>query len=373
MSKEVKEFDRVVIGGGLFGCYSALLLAKRGHRVALIEQSSDLLTRASYVNQARLHTGLHYPRSLLTAMEALEYYEMFRNRFPSAVRDFSQIYAIAKHNSKTSGEDFAHFIERLGVDTEEIENDQWFYPDAVARVFKVEEPSFDAVELRKLLSEEIETTSSISLLLNTAVIGGSAGNGEIFLELNNGTRINAGGLVIAAYAGTNGIRKSLNLGPLPLMFELAEVILGDVRADYENLGFTIMDGPFWSLMPFGHSGKSTLTSVGLTPIERAEGNPTFSCQSKREGCGPQSLADCNSCAVRPVSGFEHQIQQMSLFLKDVSFFKPTGSLLTVKSVLASSEVDDARPTLIHKEIDALVWTVFSGKVSTLFDLEGELM
>ena len=373
MSKVVKEFDRVVIGGGLFGCYSALLLAKRGHRVALVEQSVGLLTRASYVNQARLHTGLHYPRSLLTAMEAFEYYEIFRNRFPSAVRDFSQIYAIAKHNSKTSGEDFAHFINRLGVSTEEIENDQWFHPDAVARVFKVEEPSFDALELRKLLSQEIKSTPSISLLLNTAVIGGSTENGEIFLELNNRTRINAGGLVIAAYAGTNGIRESLKLLPLPLMFELAEIILGAVRPDYENLGFTVMDGPFWSLMPFGHSGKSTLTSVGLTPIERAVGNPAFSCQSKREGCEPKNLADCNSCAVRPASGFEHQIQQMSIFLKDVSFFKPTGSLVTVKSVLASSEVDDARPTLIHKEMDALIWTVFSGKVSTLFDLEGELM
>jgi len=76
--------------------------------------------------------------------------------------------------------------------------------------------------------------------------------------------------------------------------------------------------------------------------------------------------------VRPVSSVSHQVQQMSYFLKNRSFFTPTESLLTVKAILSTSEVDDARPTLIQKEKTNNVWTLISGKVSTLFDLEENL-
>jgi len=66
------------------------------------------------------------------------------------------------------------------------------------------------------------------------------------------------------------------------------------------------------------------------------------------------------------------LMQMQMFMKNKNFFKPTGSLMTVKSILSTTEVDDARPTLVQKEEDSNTWTVFSGKISTLFDLEGAL-
>lgn len=72
-----ENFERIVIGAGLFGAYSALFLARKGLKVCLVEQGEEILGRASYINQARLHTGLHYPRSLHTAIEAKNYYENF--------------------------------------------------------------------------------------------------------------------------------------------------------------------------------------------------------------------------------------------------------------------------------------------------------
>jgi hypothetical protein len=62
-------------------------------------------------------------------------------------------------------------------------------------------------------------------------------------------------------------------------------------------------------------------------------------------------------------------QQMRHYLKAADSYTATSRMLTVKAVLTSTEVDDARPTVVIKEDGLNVWTVFSGKVSTLFDLE----
>ena len=58
--------DAVIIGGGFYGAAIAVYLAKqRGlKRITLIEREPTLLARASYNNQARVHNGYHYPRSL---------------------------------------------------------------------------------------------------------------------------------------------------------------------------------------------------------------------------------------------------------------------------------------------------------------------
>ena len=366
------SYDRVVIGGGLFGAYSSLLLAKLGHSVLLVEQASELMTRASVVNQARLHTGLHYPRSIVTARDSLGYYSQFRERFPLAVFDFQQIYAISSHNSKTSPQGFIDFVKRLGLDFELIEHQRYFNPGTVELALKVEEPTFDAQILRQQLVNEIASEQNIDLCLDTAVTGGNLSQQESCLSLSSGSSIKTGGIVIATYAGINSIRQSLGLPGLPLSFELAEVILGLVSTQMSGIGFTVMDGPFWSMMPFGNSGSVSLTSVGITPLQKSRSLPIFQCQNLRTGCTPLSLSDCNTCHVRPSSGQNHQIQQMKLFLRNQDFFTPTKSLMTVKSTLNTTDVDDARPTLIHKESDSKTWTVFSGKVSTLFDLEGVL-
>ncbi|CAN2228799.1 hypothetical protein MCERE85_01414 [Candidatus Nanopelagicaceae bacterium] len=324
------------------------------------------------VNQARLHTGLHYPRSIVTARESLGYYAKFRERFPSAVFDFEQIYAISSHNSKTSSHDFQNFVNRLGLDFEEVAPDRYFNPGTVDLALKVEEPTFDSEILRQQILEEIESQPNIQLYLDTAVIGGvRSGHGSSLL-LSNGSTIETDGIIIAAYAGINSIRQILGLPSLPLSFELTEIVLGSVGPELSGVGFTVMDGPFWSMMPFGKSGLVSLTSVGITPLQKSETFPIFDCQKLRKGCTPLNLSDCNTCHVKPVSAVAHQVQQMNLFLKNQACFNPLKSIYTVKSTLNTTQVDDARPTLIQMESDSKIWTVFSGKVSTLFDLEGAL-
>lgn len=364
-----QEVSRLIIGGGIFGCYAGLILADQGYDVLILEQDSKIMGRASAINQARLHTGLHYPRSLTTASESLKYYEKFREKFPAAIRDFQQVYAVAANNSKTTGDQFAIFTGRLKTTAIEVDPNRWFRKGKISRAFQVLEPTFDIDILRAQMLTELNEKSGIEISLESRLINlERSGNGYI-ATLHDGRTVKAEGIVIATYSGTNSTRNLLGLSPLGIKYELAEVLIGSVAAEYQELGFTIMDGPFWSLMPFGDSKKSSLTNVGLTPRLKTELDPSFRCQTKVNHCGPTRLSECNSCVSRPNSGALHQIQQMSAFLHEQDVFEYEKSLVTIKAVLSATEIDDSRPTLIIKESNEKVWTVFSGKVSTIFDLE----
>ena len=62
--------DKLIIGAGLYGLYAALYCAKSGQSVTVLEIDKEPFSRATYINQARVHMGYHYPRSLATAMKS---------------------------------------------------------------------------------------------------------------------------------------------------------------------------------------------------------------------------------------------------------------------------------------------------------------
>jgi len=61
----VRKLDKIVIGGGLYGLYAALRCGHRGESIVVLEADESVFSRATYVNQARVHQGYHYPRPSL--------------------------------------------------------------------------------------------------------------------------------------------------------------------------------------------------------------------------------------------------------------------------------------------------------------------
>ena len=109
MLPDFECYDSIVIGGGFFGLYTGEFLALRGEKVLVCEQYPQCMTRASYNNQARVHSGYHYPRSLLTAMRSCISFPMFIKEFGDCVKsDFDKYYGI--------GARFSDYIS-LVVDT----------------------------------------------------------------------------------------------------------------------------------------------------------------------------------------------------------------------------------------------------------------
>src|SRR5438552_18106989 len=97
-----QDMDVIILSGGFYGSSIALLFSQHFSRVLLIEKEQDLFQRASINNQARVHNGYHYARSIMTASRSIINFQRFVSDFNNAIIDeFEQIYAVAKYGSKT--------------------------------------------------------------------------------------------------------------------------------------------------------------------------------------------------------------------------------------------------------------------------------
>src|SRR3989344_594594 len=142
MTKTNKKYDIVIIGGGVYGCSLALFLKKKNNSVLLVEAEDDLITKASYGNQARIHNGYHYPRSFLTAHRSHQNYLRFIKDFkPAVYNNFTQYYAIASNLSKTTALQFFKFCKQVGSPIRSAPDDikKLFSSNFIDDVFAVDE------------------------------------------------------------------------------------------------------------------------------------------------------------------------------------------------------------------------------------------
>ena len=260
--------DRLVVGAGFFGLHGALVMARKGLRVAILDADAQPMMRASQVNQARVHNGYHYPRSLTTALSSVHYYGQFVRDFAEAVNTrFDQIYAIAQSQSFMSSDGFELFCRRAGVQCDPVDPSRWFRDGTVESAYRTDEYSFDAERLRRIMTAQVEDTPGVSWYqpARMAHVDRDADGFTVLLE--DGRRLRADGILNASYAGTNQVLGLLGEAPLSLKYELCEIILTHVSDELRSVGLTIMDGEYFSLMPYG------LVRLPLADLGRVHASP----------------------------------------------------------------------------------------------------
>ena len=371
------EFDYVVFGAGVFGMYASLLAAQKGYRVALVDSDMEPFRRASYVNQARLHNGYHYPRSVTTALKCAEYYRRFAHDFDFAVNSrYKSIYGVSSAYSFVTAEQFRKFSSEVGIFAQRIDPQPYFSTSHVEAAFETQESSFDAFLIRQYLLERLRDCSNCVFKFGYQLDGVELFGDKYRLCWTNGRQTVTENIVNATYAGTNRIQEQFGFEPLPLKYELTEVILVNVNGYASEIGVTLMDGPFFSLMPFGLSGYHSLTSVEYTPhAESQDRLPFFDCQSHNvENCTPRHLGDCRVCPTRPITAWPYMYQLCRTFLAESIKVDYADSLYTIKTVLATAEVDDSRPTIIRElSRNPRFVSILSGKFNTIYDLEDVIL
>ena len=168
------KYDLVIVGGGFYGtvlAYHAKLKYKN-LKIALIEKESELFTRASSKNQARVHNGFHYPRSVVTAYRSRVNYERFMFEFSGCIHDgFKHYYAIAANDSKVTPESFEQFCKFVGL-SYELNRDArhtMFEATNISAVYNVTEPVFNHTLLKELISSKL-TLLGIETLCNCTAL-----------------------------------------------------------------------------------------------------------------------------------------------------------------------------------------------------------
>ncbi|MCI5043260.1 MAG: FAD-binding oxidoreductase [Aquisalinus sp.] len=354
-----KDYDFLIIGGGFYGCCLALLLRSLSHKVIILEQGNALMERASRVNQARIHSGFHYPRSFVTALRSKMLYQRFATDFPEAVvDDFQMVYAIARRKSKVTGHRFLRTFQEMGAPVS-IAGPQikaLFSQDTIEEAFTCTEWAFDFRSLRRRLLGQLEK-AGIKILFNTEAKKLNELTSTVGVELSDGRCLRAGHVFNVTYSNINHLLVSSNATPLPMKHEWTEIALVQPPDELCNYGFTIMDGPFFSLMPYPAEGLYSLTHVRYTPH--------VSWLDENVGKSPYDIAD----TLPRQSRWRHMVADSARYMPGAVQISYKKSLFDVKTVLLKNERDDGRPILFHKHSDAPnIISIMGGKLDNIYDL-----
>lgn len=372
----MQEVDYIVIGGGLFGVYAALYLANQKFKVCLIEKEKSLLSKASLINQARLHSGYHYPRSIATAQMAFEYKDRFIQDHKAFIHtQFENYYAINKTNSFTNSQQFEQFCHFIDIPLEKVEKHALFNFDQLEALYLTQEYSFDLIPMAEYYKNKLKAHQNITTLLfskvDSAVIFDDHWKVDITSQVDSKTRsLVARAIINATYAGTNSIHALFGIPAMELVYEISEIALVECK-EILKTGLTVMDGPFASYMPYGFTGLTALSSVPYTHHKVSyDVLPTFDCQTLNKSCTPDFIAPCTLCDARPASNEKKMILQMSTYLNKQISMQHIRSLYTIKTKLKSSYIDDSRLTKISKMQDSpAFYCLFSGKLNSIYEIE----
>lgn len=374
-----QHYDFVIIGGGIFGCYAAIYLAKRGAKIALLEKEAQLFRKASLVNQARLHSGYHYPRSLATAILSDEHKERFTAEHRQFVHfSFEKFYAIDRFGSFTDPLQFERFCSRVNIPFQRIKEHKLFNFNRLEALYLTEEFSFDPVLLGHYYREKVENEPGIAVFNNVQLESARLEGDDWFIHFHQTTTplhtpqyLVTPTVINATYAATNAVNQLFNTGNLALTHEISEIAFVNSR-QFGDRGLTVMDGPFGSIMPYGLSGLLSLSSVAYTHHKISYDDlPRFDCQVPEDpSCRPAAPGICTDCPRRPVSNAAKMLAQMQQYFADTVQFEHFFSYFTIKSKLKSSYIDDSRPTEISKLRDKpRFYCLFSGKVNSIYEVE----
>ena len=363
-------YDAVIIGGGFYGAVISLYLSKSlgCDRILLLEGSSSIMSRASKNNQARVHHGYHYPRNFNTAYRSKINYPQFELDWGVAIsHQHEKLYGIPKSGSNISPQFFRRFSERLGVPlvpaSEKIKNT--FNRTLIEDVFVAKESVFDAQVLSNYLGSEIEV-SNVNLMLSSLVTGVFREDklGLLRLEVNkhgcNSQEFHAKNIFNCTYSNLNHLDGDFSGVRSGLKHEIAEMALMELPEEIAHYGITIMDGPFFSLMPYPIAGVHTLSHVRYTPHMHWH---------DEAGVSPYERLN----TYEKFSRYQLMLRDAVRYIPAMGKAKYHGSLFEIKTVLKKNELDDGRP-ILFEECNSMprFYSVLGGKLDNIYDVLDKL-
>ena len=161
------QYDKIIIGAGLYGLYSAERCGRKGEKVLVLEHDDAAFKRATFINQARVHMGYHYPRSFSTAIKSAGYFHRFNEDYGFCILDkFDQVYATSSNFSWSNAEQFKKFCQNAAIRCDEVPAEKYFKAGMCDGAFLTEEYTYD--EAGHIRSKAVRT---LTLPYNYKTIG----------------------------------------------------------------------------------------------------------------------------------------------------------------------------------------------------------
>ena len=361
-------YDAVIVGGGFYGARLALTLRASGRTVLVVEREGALLGRASLRNQARVHNGYHYPRSLLTSLRSRLNYARFLDEYHDCLdRSFPHYYAVGRGMSKITAAQFAEFCRRIGAPAIPAPTNvrKLFDASRIDSVFEVQECAFDAAKLRARVERELAAAgvrvtyrTEASRLEETR----SGENVRVLLRADAATRVVKASLVLnCTYSRLNRLLADSGACIIPAKHELTELSLIEPPPELAGAAVTVMDGPFFSMMPYPSRGLYTLSHVRYTPHASWHDRPG------------EPIRDADELLRGRETRFMHMVRDAERYLPAMRGSRYADSLWEIKTVMPRSEQDDSRPILLQRSdrFPACV-TVLGAKIDSVYDVESAM-
>lgn len=317
------------------------------------------MSRASRVNQARVHTGFHYPRAAVTAVRSMSLHRRFIADFPEAVvDDFQMLYAIAARGSKVNARRFYHMFNDMGAPIEPASQDQidLFDERRIEAVFSCFEVAFDYSVLAHRMFDRLDA-SGVEVRVATELVSLVDREAGIDAGLSDGSQVIAKYAFNVSYSQINAVLAKAGLPKAELKHEIAEVALVEPPKQLEKIGVTVMDGPFFSCLPYPSEKLHSLTHVRYTPHDSwVDAAPVRDPYRYFAGLDPETR-------------YAHMLRDAQRYMPCLSGCRYSKSIYEVKTVLVQNEQDDGRPILYQQRPrGSRVVSVLGGKIDNIYDV-----
>jgi hypothetical protein len=231
-----------VAGAGIYGANIAIRLAEQGHAVRLFDPLG-ILRATSVINQYRIHSGYHYPRSPETISETLEARAEFMEAFaPAVVRNSRHYYAIPHQGSQTPADLFERVMAQHHLVCRSSRPD-WMDFGFIDRCYEVDEQIYDPDVLRDVVTSRIQSL-------------------RIPFEQRAFTPEMRPDYDFVVWA-TYGLGPSRGLFKIA-KYQVAEKILIELPRELRHISLVVVDGPFTAFDPYGSSEQSLFGSAKNT-------------------------------------------------------------------------------------------------------------